>query len=385
MHPFFASRSRILLYLTAWLFVGAILALLLQIATPRAPARVILLAFPMAMVYAFMCLSSWWVCRATPLGTTPFLRGFTVVAGATILEAGVWAGIANLWAHITPPLSESFAGWYDFGGRGTWAFVAGLTEQEIRVRDFTVFGAAGVGLYLFSCAVSYLLIAFEKATEAEKQVLESQVLARDAEVRALRAQLNPHFLFNSLNSINALVGRDPEGARRMCEGLGDFLRQTLALAGRESVPLGEEVKLVERYLAIEQVRFGERLSRDIQVEREIASFPVPPLLLQPLVENAVKHGISERVEGGTIEIRAVAYGDGVRITVENPFDEDAVTLRGEGVGLENVRQRLRVTDARRAQLTTTKADGQYRVELTLSGDGPPPAQRGPAPREGAAT
>ena len=362
-----------LLYLTAWLFVGAILALLLQAATPRAPARVVVLAFPMALVYAFMCLSSWWVCRATPLGTTPFLRGFAVVGAATLLEAVVWAGIANLWAQVAAPISENFAGWFDFGGHAAWAFVVGLTEQEIRVRDFTVFGAAGVGLYLFSCAVSYLLIAFEKAAQAEKQVLESQVLARDAEVRALRAQLNPHFLFNSLNSINALVGRDPEAARRMCELLGDFLRQTLALAGRESVPLGEEVKLVERYLAIEEVRFGERLSHDIQVEREIASFPLPPLLLQPLVENAVKHGISERVEGGTIEIRAMAHGDGVRITVANPFDEDAVTQRGEGVGLENVRRRLRATDARRAQLTTTKTDGHYRVELTLSGESPKPA------------
>jgi two-component system sensor histidine kinase AlgZ len=380
MHPFLASRSRVLLYLTAWFFVGVMLAFLLQAATPRTPGRVVVLALPMAIVYAFMCLSSGWVCRTTPLGATSVWRGVAIIAAATLVEAVVWAGIANLWAQLSAPVSQGVSTWFDFGGHGSWAFAAGLSEQEIRLRDVTVFFAAGIGLYLFSCAVSYLLIAFEKASEAEKQALESQVLARDAEVRALRAQLNPHFLFNSLNSINALVGNDPEAARRMCERLGDFLRQTLSLAGRETVPLGDEVKLVERYLAIEQVRFGERLSQDIRVNREVAKFPLPPLLLQPLVENAVKHGISERVEGGTIQVTADPHGDGVRIVVENPFDEDAITQRGEGVGLENVRRRLRATEARRAQLTTSKTGGQYRVELTISGDGMLPAsEEGAAP------
>jgi len=369
MHPFFANRWRLFLYLTAWLFVGAILALLLQAATPRAPVRVALLAFPMALVYAFMCLSAWWVCRAAPLGVTSALRGFGILFGATVLESLVWAGIANFWAQITTPLSQSWGTGFDFGGHGTWAVAAGLTGSEIRTRDFTVFFIAGVGLYQFSAAVSYLLIAFEKAAAAERRALESQVLARDAEVRALRAQLNPHFLFNSLNSINALVGSDPEAARRMCERLGDFLRQTLSLAGRETVPLADEVRLVERYLAIERVRFGDRLESRIRVAPEVASFPIPPLLLQPLAENAVKHGISERVEGGVIEITATPHGDGLLITVENPYDEDAVSQRGEGVGLENVRQRLRATEARRAHLQTSEENGHYRVELTLSGEG----------------
>ena len=364
MHPFLARRSRFFLYLTAWLFVGVLLTLLLQAVTPRSPIRVAVLAFPMALVFAFMCLSAWWVCRAAPLGLTSALRGLSIVVGATLLESLVWAGIANLWAQVSP-----WSSLYDFGGRESWALVAGLSESEIRTRDFTVFFAAGIGLYLFSCAVSYLLIAFEKAASAERQALESQVLARDAEVRALRAQLNPHFLFNSLNSINALVGSDPEAARRMCELLGDFLRQTLALAGRETVSLKDEMRLIERYLAIEQVRFGDRLRSRIQVAPEVSSFPVPPLLLQPLVENAVKHGISERLEGGTIEVAATSNGDGLLVTVENPFDEDAVSQRGEGVGLENVRRRLRATEARRARLQTAKENGQYRVELTISREG----------------
>src|SRR3989442_11676468 len=104
-----------------------------------------------------------------------------------------------------------------------------------------------------------MILALEASHAAERHALESQLSPREAELRALRAQLNPHFLFNSLNSINALVGADPEAARRMCERLGDFLRRTLALGARDAVTLGEELALVDRYLDIEQVRFGSRL------------------------------------------------------------------------------------------------------------------------------
>ena len=189
--------------------------------------------------------------------------------------------------------------------------------------------------------------------------------AREAELRALRAQLNPHFLFNSLNSINALVGTDPEAARRMCEGLGDFLRRTLALGSRDAVTLGEELALVERYLGIEQVRFGERLRVERAVDPDAATCRVPPLLLQPLVENAIKHGIQDVVEGGAIRIEARCENGLLRVVVENPVDADAPIRRGEGVGLENVRRRLAVFGAREAHLATNRKGDRFRVTLTL--------------------
>lgn len=363
MHPFLATRWRLTLYLLAWTFVGAVLFVLLEAMTPRPPVRAAVLAFPMALVYAFECLSAWWVCRAAPLGATSAVRGATIVLGSAVASGLVWAAIANLWAQaVTVGGAATFPVW----GSDAPLLAGPHSPIQVRARDFVVFAAAGVVLYLFSAAVSYLLIAFEKAREAERRALESQVLARDAELRALRAQLNPHFLFNSLNSINALVGSDPEGARRMCERLGDFLRQTLALAARDTVPLADEVRLLERYLAIEQVRFGARLESVIRVEPAAAGAAIPPLLLQPLVENAVKHGISERVEGGCIEIEAAARGEDLVVTVSNPYDEDARPRRGEGVGLENVRRRLRASEARQARLTTTKEGGVYRAELTLT-------------------
>jgi LytS/YehU family sensor histidine kinase len=235
-----------------------------------------------------------------------------------------------------------------------------------------MFGA-GIVLYAQSIAAHYFLLAFEAAREAERRVLESQVTAREAELRALRAQLNPHFLFNSLNSISALTGPDPEAARRMCQLLGDFLRLSLALGARERVEFAEELALAERYLSIEQARFGPRLEFEKQVEPGAERCLVPPLLIQPLVENAVKHGAADRVEGGTVKIEARRRGRALEIAVENPRDPEAPPRRGHGLGLENVRQRLNALDPRGTRVDVFAEAERFRVVLTLpaveAGDG----------------
>ena len=125
----------------------------------------------------------------------------------------------------------------------------------------------GLLLYLLSLAVSYLLAAFELSREAERRALRGQVLAREAELRLLRAQIDPHFLFNSLHSISALTGSDPAAARRMCLLLADFLRESLVLGAQDRITLDRELGLVERFLAVERVRFGDRLAGDITAER----------------------------------------------------------------------------------------------------------------------
>jgi len=231
--------------------------------------------------------------------------------------------------------------------------------------DVAMLFALGIPIYLLSALTHYLVLAGEQYHATEKRLLEADVAAREAELRALRAQLNPHFLFNSLNSINSLVGSDPEGARRMCEKLGDFLRRTLALGARDEVTVAEELEMVDHYLSIEAVRFGARLQVERAVTEEAQVCRVPPLLLQPLVENAIKHGVSNRIEGGCVRISAVRQGDALVLGVENPIDEDAPAKAGEGVGLENVRRRLAVFGAREARLEAVREPGRFRVTLRL--------------------
>jgi len=196
------------------------------------------------------------------------------------------------------------------------------------------------------------------------------VLAREAELRALRAQIDPHFLFNSLQSISALTTADPPAARRMCLLLADFLRETLALGARERIPLSSELALVRRFLAVEQVRFGDRLQVDIDAAGAEAC-EVPALVLQPLVENAVTHGIAHMVEGGVVRIRAERRVASLVVTVDNPCDADRPPGRGTGLGLRNVRARLESAYGGEAFAQAEETGGRFivRVELPLAAGG----------------
>jgi LytS/YehU family sensor histidine kinase len=263
---------------------------------------------------------------------------------------------------------QSAAGWAVAGA--LWAAVLRAnhvfpTDRMVAFEAIGIVFLAGLPLYAVSLVVHYLILAFEASREAERRAFESQVTARDAELRALRAQLNPHFLFNSLNSINALVGSQPEAARRMCENLGDFMRRTLALGAREAVTLDEELALIDRYLDIERVRFGERCRVTRDIAPETRACRVPPLLLQPLVENAIKHGIAARIDGGNVHLGARTDGGTLLLMVENDIDVDAPARPGEGVGLENVRRRLRALAGREARLDAQQDAGRFRVTLAL--------------------
>ncbi|HTR98030.1 MAG TPA: histidine kinase [Candidatus Acidoferrales bacterium] len=347
MHPLFAHVRGLALYALAWLLAGVAGAEIVRLVAPQPFGGALAFAAPLALVFGFIVLSAWWVCRANPLAPGRLGRAATVQAGAAVQAAASWAVAGLLWALL---LARRAPGW---------------TARPLILREALLLLAAGVPIYLGSAVVHYLVQAFEASRRAERRLLQSEVAAREAELRALRAQLHPHFLFNSLNSINALVGSDPEAARRMCEGLGDFLRRTLALGARDHVALSEELELVECYLAIEQVRFGDRLQVERCIEDGAGACRVPPLLLQPLVENAIKHGVAGRIEGGTVSLRARRNGDVLVLEVENPVDESAVARPGAGLGLENVRRRLDGFGPRAARLDAERGPEYFRVTLTL--------------------
>ncbi|OGF13174.1 MAG: hypothetical protein A2W00_13950 [Candidatus Eisenbacteria bacterium RBG_16_71_46] len=347
MHPLLRDRLRLALYLAVWLGVGVLLAALLVLLQPRPLAHALAFVGPLTLVYAFVSLSAWWVCRSLPLATTPPARLAAGLVGAAVQAGAVWVVLGALWAVV---LSR----------------VAGVGPDRAGIlRDLAVLFPAGMVLYGQSLAIHYVVLTIEVARAAERRLLESEVTAREAELRALRAQLNPHFLFNSLNSISALTGADPEAARRMCQLLGDFLRSSLSLGARGRVALSEELALAEHYLSIEQVRFGSRLQVERQVEDAAARCQVPPLLIQPLIENAVKHGVADRVEGGTVWITACRRGTALEVAIENPRDPEAPPRRGHGLGLENVRRRLEALDPRATRMDVVREPERFRVMLTL--------------------
>jgi LytS/YehU family sensor histidine kinase len=216
--------------------------------------------------------------------------------------------------------------------------------------------AVGLLLYILSIASHYVLLALEASREAA-------LMARDAELRALKSQINPHFLFNCLNSISALTTSDPGKAREMCVRLSEFLRNTLGLGERESISWKEEIELARTYLEVERVRFGARLHVEMDIQDSCTECRVPALVLQPLVENAIKHGIATLVDGGVIRLITRLNGGTLEVSVENGFDPEAPAPRRSGLGLRNVRDRLRMRFGGTAGVITSAENNVFRAEM----------------------
>jgi two-component system, LytTR family, sensor histidine kinase AlgZ len=346
MHPILGRVERLAAYLGAWLIVGLLLGgVFTRLGLSWSEALALLL--PLLFVYSFVCLSAWYVSRATPLSTSGLFRVLSTSGLAAAVAGAVWLALARLWIGVLGDVP---------------AFAASTARYD---QQMPFLFAVGVLLFLLALAVHYALLALEAVREAERHRLELEVLTRDAELRALRAQVDPHFLYNSLNSISALTGSDPAGARRMCLLLGDFLRSTLNHSARQRIPLADELTLADRFLSIEQVRFGSRLQVERHIDETASSCRVPPLLLQPLFENAVTHGIAGLLEGGVICLDVSRNNGRCAIVLENPCDTEAPASRSGGMGLDNVRRRLAATFGREASLQTRMETGRFRVEIHL--------------------
>jgi two-component system LytT family sensor kinase len=222
-----------------------------------------------------------------------------------------------------------------------------MLEHSGSVRYWT-----GVLLTSWVAVVNVMLHSQQENTDAEKRKADTEKLSRDAELYKLRQQLQPHFLFNSLNSISALAGSQPEQARKMIHQLSEFLRGTLRKEEHQWVTLSDELQHLALYLEIEKVRFGHRLSTVIDSDESASAMRMPPMLLQPIVENAIKFGLYDTTEAITVHISATRAGDMLVLEVKNPFDPETSTPKGTGFGLSSVQRRLYLLFARNDLLMT---------------------------------
>jgi hypothetical protein len=384
MHPLLASPRRLALYLIAWSPFLVLVDGILRGAGMHGWQRMAL-STAMTVVSAFFALSAWFACWSAPLSTSSPLQIFKVQAGWAVVSTLVWLALG----YAVNTLGVSFG--------------APATIVPAYFDAVPMLGTVSLIAFLLSAAVHYVAIAITLSRAAERRALELQVAARDAELKTLRAQIDPHFLFNTLHSISGLIMVDPPAARRMCVLLGDFFRTSVRLGQRESITLGEELALIDGYLSIEQVRLGARLTIVRSVDEGARGALVPPLLLHPLVENAITHGIAHMLEGGTLTISVTRaerfrlavptgvpgepdvvvieevppalrrraerdprqFAEYLKIRVVNDCDPDRPRGTGTGVGLRNVQRRLETVFGTDASLATRERDGRFEAEVIL--------------------
>ncbi|GGC96195.1 sensor histidine kinase [Undibacterium terreum] len=347
MHPILTNARKLLWYLSAWMLTGLFVALLMVTAELASWGSALLFALPAALLYSFVASSAYYVCRSLPLSKRHFIFAVAVFGGSSLIAGFAWLAICQVWNQLAQTLAGDYA--------------AVNISQHVAVVLF----AAGCGFYLLSILAHDVLIAFDTMRLAERRAAESKVLARDAELQVLRTQINPHFLFNSLNSISALTTMDGPAARSMTIELAQFFRQTLALSEKQVIPLADEIALCSSFLAIEKIRFGKKLGSEMDVADNAQRALIPPMILQPLIENAIKHGIRDLVDGGTVTLQAFAREQWLHVSVSNPVDSNPTTTAGNGTGLKNIRQRFASIYGDRARVDWTLAEGQFVVEMAL--------------------
>lgn len=224
------------------------------------------------------------------------------------------------------------------------------------------------GFLMIGCVTMLSLLWFSQRAQKEEtgRRADTERMAKDAELHKLRQQLQPHFLFNSLNSISSLTGSQPEKARHMIQQLADLLRGTLRNEDRQWTSFEEELKYLQLYLDIEKVRFGYRLQTVITNDQDVLQMKLPSMLLQPLVENAIKFGLYDTLGEVTISIDAKKINDTLEVTVKNPFDaKTAAPVKGTGFGLASIRRRLFLLFARHDLLQIKQEELQFITIISI--------------------
>jgi len=345
MHPILSHRGRLLGYLLLWFTYGALIAGVIAVTGSATLRWAGAFAIPLAVVMGLQCLPCWYLVRGMGAGEAPAWRLVGTWLGTGFVLLSLWLAAATLWmrllayANFNPPVDSG---------------------ALIPLLAFA--GSAGV---LIAILGLYSVASSERSRDAERRALELRALAREAEMSFLRRQLDPHFLFNSLNSVAALIGSDATAARRMCLLMADFFRKSLKFGAQQTIAMSDELTLVETFLAIEEVRFGDRLRRSLDASEEALAMGVPALLLQPLVENAVHHGIAHLIGGGEIKVSAKVRGSLLDIVVENTCDADRPRSRSTGLGLANVRGRVESMYGTRARMDVENEPETFRVRLAL--------------------
>ncbi|HEX3009147.1 MAG TPA: histidine kinase [Bacteroidales bacterium] len=297
------------------------------------------------LFFAVLSLGIWYPVRFINLKNTSTTDIFLNHLGTAAISIGIW--------YIT--------------SYSTSAYLLGDNKEYLKFLDGSAPWRFAMGLfyYIITIFIFYLYISFRNIEEKIAQEAELKGLIRETELNLLKSQINPHFLFNSLNSVSSLTITNPEKAQEMIIKLSDFLRYSINQKEKQLVSLQDELHNINLYLDIEKTRFGDKLNFEIDVPEGCRSKLLPNMILQPLIENAIKHGVYESTEPITIWVTCEEIGNSMKITIKNNFDPDSVRKKGTGMGLKNIQNRLKIIYQADFLLKVSRNDDIFSVSVSF--------------------
>jgi LytS/YehU family sensor histidine kinase len=344
-HPVLGNRVRLIVWWLVWLFLSLGQALLFYYAYGSFVNISIIDSITSLLLFSGIALSLWYPftffnkSEAKPSSLIMNL----VLTGA--ISVTLWIIITKLVMILVLPQENNYQRYWD----ATFPYRVGT----------------GVVIYAIIILTYFLFASLTNLSEKSAREAKLESLVKETELKMLRSQINPHFLFNSLNSISSLTVTDPEKARSMVIKLSDFMRYALSRKDEQPVSFRSELDNLRVYLDIEKVRFGDRLSTEEHIEGVTLEAKIPMMLLQPLYENAVKHGVYEST-GSVSIVTTAGVSEGIlAITISNSYENGVSPAKGTGTGLLNVSRRLELTYGNRASVRTEKKDGVFTVNLYM--------------------
>ena len=344
-HPVLQNRVWLIVWWLAWLFLMLGQSLLFYFAYGSFISLSIIDSTFSLLIYSGIALSLWYPFNFFNTGEPKL----STVISNLVLSGGIsislWVIITKFSVLLVLPEQNSYQAYWD----ATFPYRIGT----------------GVFIYGLIILSYYLFISLSNLSEKKAKEARLESLVKETELKMLRSQINPHFLFNSLNSISSLTLTDPEKARNMIVKLSEFMRYALTKKDEQPVSLRSELENIRLYLEIEKVRFGDKLTTEEDIANECLNIKIPVMLLQPLYENAVKHGVYESTESVRIVTRAKIADEFLEITISNNYDREQPPTRGTGTGLLNVSRRLELSYHNKGSMLTVKENGIFAIKIYI--------------------
>jgi two-component system, LytTR family, sensor kinase len=344
-HPFFKNLRLLIFYIAVWILVTGIHAAVLFFFYHIPISLSFADGLVFNLLFAFFGLSLWFIVAFSKYNKSPVINGIITHFSSAVLLLLIWVPLGDFIVSI---FTGSNAEYDKFLSTSLpWRIISGLFYYSIVVLMY------------------YMINYYNERKEQLAREVRLNEIIRATELDLLKSQINPHFLFNALNSISSLTITNPPRAQEMIIKLSDYLRYSISQGSGSLVSLKDEIENVKRYLEIEKVRFGPRLEQMFNISQNSSDLFLPAMILQPLYENVIKHGVYESTQMIIIETKCFAENNFLRIEISNNFDSQAASRKGTGLGLKNINERLKLIYHQDMLLKTKKVNDCFTVEILI--------------------